>query len=72
MKKQKFLIFMSLPFVIWIIVFKYLPLSGWTMAFQDYKPGKSILNIEHGWVSNILRYYLQNHNFINHYKILLL
>ena len=37
-KKQKTLIFMSLPFVIWVILFKYLPLMGWTMAFQDYKP----------------------------------
>lgn len=43
-KKQKFLIFMSLPFVIWLIIFKYLPLAGWMMAFQDYKPGKSIFN----------------------------
>ncbi|BCZ44158.1 sugar ABC transporter permease [Clostridium gelidum] len=44
MKKQRFLIFMSLPFAIWIIVFKYIPLVGWTMAFQDYKPGKTFLN----------------------------
>lgn len=43
-KKQKFLMFMSLPFVIWILIFKYLPLIGWTMAFQDYKPGKSYLD----------------------------
>jgi len=43
-KKQKFLIFMSLPFVIWIIIFKYLPLVGWSMAFQDYKPEKSFFN----------------------------
>lgn len=44
LKKQRFLIFMSLPFVIWIIVFKYLPLVGWSMAFQDYKPGKSMFD----------------------------
>lgn len=43
-KKQKFLIFMTLPFVIWVIVFKYLPLVGWSMAFQDYKPGKSFFD----------------------------
>jgi putative aldouronate transport system permease protein len=35
---------MSLPFVIWVIVFKYLPLVGWAMAFQDYKPGKGFFN----------------------------
>lgn len=38
LKNQKFLIFMSAPFVIWVIVFKYVPLTGWIMAFQDYKP----------------------------------
>lgn len=36
--KQRYLMLMVLPFVIWIIVFKYAPLWGWTMAFQDYKP----------------------------------
>lgn len=29
---------MSVPFVIWIFVFKYVPLWGWTMAFQHYRP----------------------------------
>ena len=29
--KQRYLLMMSLPFVIWIIIFKYIPLWGWTM-----------------------------------------
>lgn len=33
---------MSMPFVIWVFVFNYLPLWGWTMAFQNYRPGKSM------------------------------
>ncbi len=36
--KQRYLFFMSLPFVVWIIIFKYIPLWGWTMAFQEVKP----------------------------------
>lgn len=36
--KQRYLFFMSLPFVVWIIIFKYIPLWGWTMAFQKVKP----------------------------------
>lgn len=36
--KQRYLLFMSLPFVIWIFIFKYIPLWGWTMAFQEVKP----------------------------------
>ncbi|QHT62380.1 sugar ABC transporter permease [Paenibacillus lycopersici] len=41
MRSQKYLYFMSIPFVIWVFVFSYVPLWGWTMAFQDFKPGKS-------------------------------
>jgi len=29
---------MSIPFVIWLFIFSYLPLWGWTMAFQHYSP----------------------------------
>lgn len=36
--KQRYLILMIMPFVIWAVIFKYLPLWGWIMAFQDYKP----------------------------------
>ncbi|WP_082865821.1 ABC transporter permease [Paenibacillus crassostreae] len=31
---------MSVPFLIWLFIFKYVPLWGWTIAFQDYKPAK--------------------------------
>ncbi|TQR97013.1 ABC transporter permease [Paenibacillus ottowii] len=43
-KQQKYLYFMSIPFVIWVFVFSYFPLWGWTMAFQNYKPAKSFWN----------------------------
>ena len=39
---------MSVPFVLWVIVFKYAPLAGWLMAFQDYKPKLGILGSK--WV----------------------
>ncbi|AIQ47398.1 protein lplB [Paenibacillus sp. FSL R7-0273] len=39
--QQKTLAFMCIPFVIWAFVFKYLPLWGWTMAFQNFKPARS-------------------------------
>lgn len=38
-REQRYLCLMSLPFVVWLIIFKYIPLWGWTMAFQEYKPG---------------------------------
>ena len=37
MWKQRYLLLMSVPFVIWLIIFKYVPLWGWTMAFQEVK-----------------------------------
>ncbi|WP_246384101.1 ABC transporter permease [Gracilibacillus halotolerans] len=42
------LLLMALPFVIWLIIFKYIPVAGWTMAFQDYKPQFSVW--EQDWV----------------------
>ena len=46
--KQKLLILMSVPFVIYVIIFRYVPLWGWTMAFQNYKPapGKHVWDQE--------------------------
>ncbi|MDI4647795.1 MULTISPECIES: ABC transporter permease [Cohnella] len=35
---QRMLVLMSVPFVIWLFVFKYVPVWGWTIAFQDYQP----------------------------------
>lgn len=46
--QQRALVLMSIPFVIWVIIFKYLPIWGWAIAFQDYKPAKSFWEQE--WV----------------------
>ncbi|WP_254639601.1 sugar ABC transporter permease [Cohnella sp. GbtcB17] len=37
--QQRYLYLMSVPFVLWAFVFSYLPLWGWTVAFQKFKPG---------------------------------
>lgn len=36
--RQKQLILMAIPFVIYALIFNYGPLAGWVMAFQKYKP----------------------------------
>ncbi len=36
--RQKQLILLALPFVIYAFIFNYAPLAGWIMAFQKYKP----------------------------------
>jgi len=38
---QRQLLFMSLPLILYILLFSYVPLWGWTMAFQNYKPSRS-------------------------------
>lgn len=48
MMSQKMLLAMSLPFVIWLLVFRYIPVVGWLMAFQDYKPQNGFFGNE--WV----------------------
>ena len=53
--KQKMLVLMSLPFVLYIVLFRYVPLWGWTMAFQDYKPYKTF--VDQTWIG--LRWFKQ-------------
>ncbi len=36
--EQKLLLLLMLVFMIYFIVFRYLPIAGWVMAFQNYKP----------------------------------
>lgn len=42
-KRQKFLLIVSFFMVVYGIVFYYWPLTGWLMAFQNYKPRKGLL-----------------------------
>ncbi|HXL01754.1 MAG TPA: ABC transporter permease subunit [Candidatus Atribacteria bacterium] len=44
---------MILPFVIWLVIFRYLPLWGWITAFQNYKPGVPLFQQQ--WVG--LKYF---------------
>ncbi|MCL2269853.1 MAG: ABC transporter permease subunit [Treponema sp.] len=46
--EQRYLLLLSIPFVVWLIIFKYIPLAGWTMAFQDFKPHLGVFN--QAWV----------------------
>jgi len=48
LSRQRQILYMSLPIILYIILFVYVPLWGWTMAFQYYKPAKSFFNQQ--WV----------------------
>ena len=45
-KRQKVLLFWSAIIVVYGFIFCYLPLGGWIMAFQNYKPAKGLLHSE--------------------------
>lgn len=45
-KRQKVLLFWAAVLVVYGFIFCYLPLGGWLMAFQNYKPGKGLLHSE--------------------------
>ena len=38
-KRQKWLLLMLLPLLVLTIIFSYVPLTGWVMAFTDYHIG---------------------------------
>lgn len=62
--EQKYLFLMSLPFVIWLFIFNYVPIWGWTMAFQNYKPGKAFS--EQTWVGfdNFIKLFQEPHFYL--------
>jgi putative aldouronate transport system permease protein len=62
-KNQKQLIFMSVPILIYLFVFAYYPLWGWSMAFQNYRPALSFSH-QH-WVGiQQFRFLLQDDVFL--------
>lgn len=45
---QRQLLYMSVPIILYVVLFSYVPLWGWTMAFQNFRPSKSFFQQE--WV----------------------
>lgn len=48
-----------LPTLIYILVFKYLPMYGLLMAFENYKPAKGILNSQWVGLKHFQRFFAQ-------------
>jgi len=45
---QRQIFFMTFPLILYVVLFTYVPLWGWTMAFQNFRPAKKFFNQE--WV----------------------
>ncbi|HET6486698.1 MAG TPA: ABC transporter permease subunit [Spirochaetia bacterium] len=64
---QRQLAWMSVPLVLYVLLFTYVPLAGWTIAFQDFKPAKGFasawVGIKHFvdlFTDNVFRNVLRN------------
>lgn len=63
--KQRELILLSIPFVIYAGVFCYAPLVGWIMAFQNYKPKDGLLGSKFVGLDKFKFLFINNSDFLN-------
>lgn len=61
---QRYLLIMSIPSVILVFVFSYMPLWGWIMAFQKYKLGKGVWTSPFVGFDNFKELFLDNQFYI--------
>lgn len=54
-KRQKFLMFWAAVFFLYGIIFCYVPLAGWIMAFQNYKPKDGFLGSQFVGLQKFIR-----------------
>ena len=62
--KQKELILLTIPFIVYILVFNYAPLVGWIMAFQRYKPKDGLLGSEFIGLDKFKFLFVDNKDFL--------
>ena len=55
LKRDKFLLLMFLPIVVYYVVFSYVPMTGAIVAFKQFKPGHGIYGGD--WVG--LKWFIQ-------------
>lgn len=61
--EQRELLLMSVPLLLYRILFSYVPITGWSMAFQDFKPGRDFF--DQTWVGlKHFRFLFENENFV--------
>ena len=63
LRNQKSLLLLSIPFVVYVIIFNYAPLVGWLMAFQRYKPRDGLFHSEFIGLENF-RFLFRNEDFM--------
>lgn len=62
--KQRYLYAMVMPAFICILVFNYLPLAGWLMAFKNYQTGLSLWKAEWIGLEQFRTFFVESSDFI--------
>lgn len=58
------LMFMTIPFFLLVVLFGYVPLAGWTMAFTDYFPGADLFKQDFVGLKHFTRMLTDQHFFM--------
>jgi putative aldouronate transport system permease protein len=62
-KRQKILLLMLLPWLVYAVMFSYAPLWGWYLAFIRYKPGMPVMSAPWVGLDNFARFLVQTLDF---------
>ena len=62
--RQRYLFIMLLPSLIFALIFCYLPLLGWIVAFKDYKLGLSIFDAKWTGLLQFKNFFVQGSDFL--------
>ena len=55
--KQRFILLMSIPFLIWMAIFMYRPMYGLLYAFQNFNPTKGVLGSDWVGLKHFIRFF---------------
>ncbi|MBN2618002.1 MAG: sugar ABC transporter permease [Spirochaetales bacterium] len=55
MYQQRYLYLMSVPFIILVLIFNYIPIWGWIMSFQNFKLGRTFFEQEWVGLANFIQ-----------------
>jgi putative aldouronate transport system permease protein len=54
---QRYLLLMSIPFLVWLAVFRFGPMWGWIYAFQNFNPAKGVFGSDWVGLANFKRFF---------------
>ncbi|MBE6867401.1 MAG: sugar ABC transporter permease [Ruminococcus albus] len=63
LRNQRSLLLLSIPFVVYVLIFNFAPLFGWIMAFQRYKPRDGFIHSQFIGLDNF-KFLFRNDEFI--------